>query len=140
MGRSISFPPDAQVCFTVLADEDGDDFEWELECFVDQVIDAACAAFPSLYRCDSWRGREDHVLLRNAFADLGVSTLGDMVAIWIVERADSAYHDADYRHCRSGRAQQWLRVIAPRFNEMFGDYERLGTMSNGESVYRKIDR
>src|SRR5207249_1331201 len=108
-----------QVCFTVLGGEDDDNFEWEFECFVDQVIDDACAAFPSLYRCDAWRGREDHVLVRNAFADLGVSTLGAMVAIWIVERADSAYHDADYRHCRSGHAQQWLRVIAPRFEQMF---------------------
>ena len=140
MGRSISFPPGGQVCFTVLAGEDGDDFEWEFECFVDHVIDAASVAFPSLYRFDCWRGREDHVLLRNAFADLGVSALGHMVSIWIVERADNSYFDADYRHCRSGRAQQWLRAIAPRFRQMFGDYERLGTMSNGESVYRKIDR
>lgn len=139
MGRSISTPSGALVCFTVLEPETDDDeaFAGEFECLVERVIDDANAAFPSFSRCDAWRGREDHVLLRNAYADLGISTLGSMVAIWVVERNDGTYHDYDAERRRAGRAQHWLAQIAPRFDAVFGDYVRLGTMSNGESVYRK---
>lgn len=139
MGRSISTPSGALVCFTVLEPETDEDdgFAWEFEWFVERVIDDANTAFPSLWRCDTWRGREDHVLLRNAYADLGISTLGSMVAIWVVERNDGAYHDSDAERRRAGRAQHWLAQIAPRFDALFGDYDRLGIMSNGESVYRK---
>jgi|CXWL01.1.fsa_nt_gi hypothetical protein len=142
MGRSISTPTGAQVCFTVLEPEADDDdaLAWEFECLVDRVIDDASRAFPSFYRCDMWRGREDHVLLRNAYADLGISCLGSMVAIWVVERNDGAYYYYDADRRRAGRARHWLARIAPRFEGLFGDYDRVGTMSNGESFYRKREQ
>ena len=139
MGRSISYPAGAQVCFTVLEpeDEDQDAFDWECECLVDHIIDTAREAWPSFAEVKGWRGREDRVLLRNAYADLGVSTLGSMVAIWVVERADGSYHDHDWRQPRSGRAEHWLCQIAPRFEQLFGDYVCLGHMLNGEGVYQR---
>ena len=75
--------------------------------------------------------------MRNAFADFGVSIYGELVAVWMVERDDDAYCDADWRHPRSPRAQRWLGQVTPRFLNIFGDYECLGHMSNGEGIYRK---
>lgn len=100
MGRSISYPAGAQVCFTVLEpeDDDQDAYDWEYECLVDQIIDSAREAWPSFSQAKGWRGREDRILLRNAYADLGLSTLGSMVAIWVVERANGRYYDHDWRH------------------------------------------
>lgn len=82
-------------------------------------------------------GLADRILLRNAFADFGVSVYGGLVAVWIAERDDGAYWDAEWRTARSPRAQHWLAQIAPRFDALFGDYDCLGHMSNGEEVYRK---
>ena len=62
---------------------------------------------------------------------------GGLVAVWIVERDDGAYWDADWRTARSPRAQRWLSQIASRFDAMFGEYDCLGHMSNGEGVYAK---
>ena len=62
---------------------------------------------------------------------------GGLVAVWIVERDDGAYWDADWRTARSPRARRWLSQIASRFDAMFGDYDCLGHMSNGEGVYTK---
>jgi hypothetical protein len=39
--------------------------------------------------------------MRNAYADFGVSVYGGLVAVWIVERDDGAYWDADWRTARS---------------------------------------
>jgi hypothetical protein len=75
--------------------------------------------------------------MRNAYADFGVSVYGGLVAVWIVEGDDGAYWDADWRTARSARAQHWLSQIAARFDAVFGDYDCLGHMSNGEGVCTK---
>ncbi|MBW7925881.1 MAG: hypothetical protein H3C59_14230 [Burkholderiaceae bacterium] len=137
MSRSISYPNGAIVAFTILEVERTEDWELEYEWLRDDLTERAAAAFPSLLPHDGWRGREDRILLRNAYADFGVSIYGGLVAVWLAERDDGAYCDADGRTARSPRAQRWLRQIASRFDHLFGQYDRLGRMSNGEAVYRK---
>jgi hypothetical protein len=137
MGRSVSYPSGALVAFTVLEVEDQDDWEFEYEWLRGDLAERAAAAFPSLALHDGWRGREDRILMRNAFADFGVSVYGGLVAVWLAERDDNAYWDLEWRAARSPRAQRWLRQIAARFDALFGDYDCLGHMSNGEGVYQK---
>lgn len=137
MGRSVSYPPGSIVAFTVLGVEDSDEWEFEYEWLRDDLVDRATRLFPSLEPHHGWRGREDRILARNAFVDFGVSVYGDLVAVWIVERDDGPYRDADWRTARSPRARRWLAQITPRFDAEFGDYDCLGHMSNGEGVFRK---
>jgi len=137
MGRSVSYPSGALVAFTVLEVEDEDDWDFEYEWLRGDLAERAAAAFPSLAPYDGWRGREDRILMRNAFADFGVSVYGSLVAVWIAERDDGAYWDLEWRTARSPSAQRWLRQIAARFDALFGDYDCLGHMSNGEGVYQK---
>lgn len=137
MGRSVSYPSGAIVAFTVLEVENDDDWEFEYEWLREDLRERAAKAFPSLISHDGWRGREDRILMRNAYADFGLSVYGGLVAVWIVERDDGAYWDADWRTARSPRARRWLSQIASRFDDMFGDYDCLGNMSNGEGVYAK---
>lgn len=67
MGRSVSYPSGALVAFTVLAVEDRDanehDLDVEYEWLCGDLAERA-AAFPSLARDDGWRGREDRILMR----------------------------------------------------------------------------
>jgi hypothetical protein len=137
MGRSVSYPGGAVVAFTLLDIEHDDAWDFEYEWLKGDLVDRAVRAFPSLAPHEGWRGREDRILLRNAFADFGVSLYGGLVAVWIVERDDAAYWDAEWRTARSPRAQCWLHRIAPRFDTLFGDYDCLGHMSNGEGVFAK---
>lgn len=137
MGRSVSYPPSAIVAFTTLDVEDPDDAGFEFDWLVDDLRQRAAEAFPSLQEHDGWRGREDRILMRNAFADFGVSEYYGLVAIWIVEREDGTYRDADWRTARSPRAQRWLAQIAPRFDALFGELDLLGRFSNGEAIFRR---
>lgn len=134
MGRSVSYPSGSLVAFTVLEVEDENDWDFEYEWLRDDVVERAMRLFPSLEPQDGWRGREDRILARNAFADFVISIYCGLVAIWIVERDDGSYWDADCRTARSPRARRWLAQIAPRFDAEFGDYDRLGHMSNGEGI------
>jgi hypothetical protein len=137
MGRSVSYPCGAIVAFTVLEVDDQDDWDFEYKRLREDLSIRASAAFPSLEPHEGWRGREDRILRRNNFADFGVSVYGGLIAVWIAERDDGAYCDAEWRTARSPRAQRWLGQIAPRFDALFGDHDCLGHMSNGEGVYRK---
>lgn len=137
MGRSVSYPSGALVAFTVLEADDEDDWDFAYEWLQDDLRERASQAFPSLVPHQGWRGREVRILLRNAYADFGCSVYGGLVAVWIVERDDVAYWDAEWRHTRSPRAKHWLGQIGPRFDALFGDYDCLGNMSNGEGVYTR---
>lgn len=137
MGRSVSYPSRSVVAFTALEVEETGDWDFEYDWLRENLLHRAMRLFPSLEPHQGWRGREDRILARNAFADFGLSVYGELVAVWIAERDDGAYWDADWRTARSPRAQRWLAQIAPRFDAEFGHYDCLGHMSNGEGVYRK---
>ncbi len=134
MGRSVSYPTGSVVAFRLLEDGEDDDIDWVYECLVDEIIDAAKAVFPSFERFDGWRGREDRILLRNAFADCGISTYCGLAAIWLVERDDPQYWEADFYTPRTARARHWLAQVSGKFIDLFGELRLVGRFSNGEAI------
>ena len=139
MGRFVSYPSGALVAFRLLDCDEDDDPDWAYECLVDEIVEAAQAAFPSFQRCDGWRGREDRVLLRNAYADCGVSTYCGIAAIWLAERDDAGYWQADFHQPRTARARHWLGQVSSRFLALFGELHLVGRFSNGEAVFERAD-
>jgi hypothetical protein len=138
MARSVSYPRDSIVAFR-LFDEDEHDPGWAYDCLVEDVVSTAHSAFPSLQRQEGWRGREDRILLRNAFADCGISTYCGLAAIWLVERADGAYWDRGSEQRRSDFAQRWITQVSDRFVGLFGDLRLVGRFSNGEAIYERLE-
>ena len=134
MGRSVSYPTGSVVAFRLLDDGEEDDVDWAYECFVVEVIDTAKAAFPSFERFDGWRIREDRILLRNAFADCGISNYCGLAAIWLAERDDARYWEADFYMPRTARARHWLGQVSGRFIDLFGEFRLVGRVSNGEAI------
>jgi len=101
MGRSVSYPTGSVAAFRLLDDGEEDDVDWAYECLVDEIIDTTRAAFPSFETFDGWRAREDRILLRNAFADCGISTYCGLAAIWLAPRDDARFWEADFYHPRA---------------------------------------
>ncbi|QQN75210.1 hypothetical protein [Croceicoccus sp. YJ47] len=139
MGRSVSYPIGAIVAFRLIENKEEGDLDWEYECQVEDIISTAREVFPSLVPHDGWRGREDRILLRNAYADCGISIYCDLAAIWLAERDDSFYWEADYSRPRTGRAQRWLEQVSGKFSQMFGELRQIGSFSNGEAVFERIE-
>lgn len=156
MGRSVSYPRGALVAFTEFdwvqecgecdgfgTDELGaecldchgsgtiqmDGYDWDAFC--DDLTYRARSLFASLSPDDRWIGREDRVLASNGFAHFGVSEYCGSVAVWLVPREDVG---------GSGEvlARNWINGVARRFENEFSTMYRLGVMSNGEAVYRRI--
>ncbi len=137
MARSVSFPRGSIVAFR-LFDEDEDDPGWAYNCLVEDVVGTAQSAFPSLQRQEGWRGREDRILLRNAFTDCGISTYYGLAGIWLVERDDGAYWERRPEQRRSDFAQRWITQVSDRFVGLFDDLRLVGRFSNGEAIFERL--
>jgi hypothetical protein len=154
MGRSVSYPSEATVvtfsnpeydCEACEGDEpmpdcaachgygtrsmDSDDFDMLIDDFRDHLR----FLFPSVQSADDWIGREDHVLAENQLARFGMSEYCGLVAYWIVPREDSYGEENNF-------ARAWIKQIADKFVAAFGELSKVGSMSNGEGVYRRIDK
>lgn len=91
--------------------------------------------FPSVEEADKWIGHEDHILAENDLALFGMSEYGGLVAYWIVP-ASEHYDFARPRQLE----ERWIKSIADKFVAAFGELSKVGSMSNGEGVYRRIDK
>ena len=138
MARSVSYPTGAIVAYRLFEPDEEDNCEWESECLIEDIAATARGAFPSFEPHEGWRGREDRILLRNVYADLGLSIYGGLAAIWIAERDDGRYRDDDAETPRFGRAHHWLSLIEDRFLKLFSYYRRVGRFSSGEAVYQAV--
>ena len=96
-----------------------------LEDFVAQCQDR----WPSLQPCDKWLGSEDHAVLENGHAYFGISEYCNMLAYWVVPKDDE-----------DNLAAHWCASIERGFINTFGRLTKIGTFSNGESVYRLSNR
>lgn len=77
------------------------------------------------------------ILLRNAFADCGISTYCGLAAIWLAPRDDARFWEADFFHPRAARARHWVAQVAPRFERVFGELKMVGRFSNGEAIFER---
>lgn len=128
MARSVSVPVDAEVvCFQEFDGEDWDDFVWWFR-------ETCQDAWPSLDKSDDWIGRENHVLLENGHARIGVSEYCGLVSLWIVP------YISDYYPEHKGLALHWIDQIAPKFHERFGRLRLIGRASNGEAFFTRIEQ
>jgi hypothetical protein len=90
--------------------------------------------FQGYKSADRWAGREDHVILEGELSEISVSEYAGLVAICL------APLDPDNEHHVTA-----CRNAAPYFNALllaaYPDccYAKIGTFSNGESVYKALD-
>jgi len=141
MGRSVSTPTAAEVIAYAHIDSDGD-ADLDQRNWDDDMVnlgDTLRAAFPSLRKADRWLSNEDHVILENQLAAVTVSEYCGLVAVCLVP-------DKYEYGCQVNDAPlsvQWIENVEARFRrivaQVFGiELQRMGTMSNGESIFKRI--
>ncbi len=88
---------------------------------------------------NKWLGREDRVLLENAFAYIGVSQYCGSAAIWLKSKRDEldgSYYVDEQRVANLSDA--FCNKIAAKFTSLFGEYRKVGTFSNGVAAFEKV--
>ena len=144
MGRTVSVPRGVTAVvyndvsdFGYSADDETREYFDEVICemdwqdYVDSIVDIAKGNWASFSDCDKWLGREDHAILENAYAYIGVSEYCGLASVWLI-----AKDDLDSLQERKA-AYEWCERISEKFKKLFGELELIGVMSNGEAMYRR---
>jgi len=139
MGRGVSVPRSAAA----VAYRETDEYaEVDWKGYIEDLVYTLQESWPSLLPDDEWIGREDHIIASNSHAAVGVSEYGGVTALWIVPyyaRSRYYYGEVPWSElAKAPLADHWIDQIAPKFKELFGHVQKLGTMSNGVPVYRRI--
>lgn len=132
MGRSVSHPDESLI--VVFRDVSEIELFSDWEEFCEDLTDMACNQWTSLEPAEEnkFTGRENHILAENSYVLFGVSEYCGLAAIWVAQR-----HDVDNIPIYPALAAGWATHIQPKFREMFGNLEYVGTMSNGEAVFQE---
>lgn len=170
MGRSVmtlsgaeaiaysEFAPDEDNYRDIWYDElkDGfvdplDDFEswmykrWELDSedaweeLVNDYQEQVCEMWPSFEPVeDEWVGQELHVIARNRHSIVTISEYSGIIALCLGADYDRSEFWADPSEI-AGIGRAWRQRIAERF-EKLGTLNKVGTFSNGSSVYQEVTK
>jgi hypothetical protein len=129
MGRSVMTVSDAIQIVYLELDEEYDDWDW----FIEDVRTVISQKYKSFQVVDSWDGREEHRILENDLAKVVVCEYCGMVSINLVPCEFSLF--------LLPLAEHWCSQIADGFAKLFPERLcKLGTMSNGVSVYERAKR
>jgi hypothetical protein len=135
MGRSVSNLHGAQ--HTTYIHLDGED-EWEFQDILDDVRFAAIKA--GIYEADTWEGREDHIIAQGDNIDVAISEYCGLVCISTRDNAEDEETDEDeFTEEEKERIASKAQAIADKIAKMYSgsSLRRIGTFSNGESVYER---
>ncbi|MGX7894955.1 hypothetical protein [Tsuneonella sp. HG222] len=134
MGRSVSWPCGAStVVYGTLDWDDEVDWDYHVQWFQELVK----TLFPSTWEQDAWVDREDHAFMGNNHALFGISEYCGLLSYWVLPRHNAGCNFVT--HYNPGLSDAWCARIAPKFTKAFAALRKLGTMSNGEGVYQRID-
>lgn len=133
MGRSVSTHRHAVATVYIHLDDAFDpDFGWSD--FVEDLRDNVLKEkYPSLTDCDRWQDREDHVIMENCQIEISVSEYCGLVAVCLAPvDPDNAFFVAV--------AERLAKSFRDTVNGAFKSNAlvKLGSFSNGESVFQKI--
>ena len=154
MGRSVmTLGGNSIVAYTEFApqhyNEETDDFEDDLPCeaycdhseefkdLLTWIEERVTELWPSFQPADDWVGDELHVIAENAHSIVAVSEYCGLISINLGAKYDRQAYFADDSEL-GGLGEHWRKQIADKFLSTFGEYTKLGTMSNGEGVFQKV--
>lgn len=138
MGRSVSTHRHAvATVYLHLQFEDEHDASFEWESFIEDLQDNVLSPrYPSMRRCDRWMDRENHIIMENSQVEVSVSEYCGCVAICLAPK----FGDYDNDAWNEAQAHRMAAAFQKYLTKMFKScaMTKVGTFSNGESVYEKL--
>lgn len=154
MGRSVSCPTRAvhrvyiDISWMGQTEDDYGNEYWDDDLsrmdwddHIASLQTALSERYKSVGEADEWLDREDHAIAENRHAYFGVSEYCGLLCVWVVPKDGYRYYTHDPE---PAFAQRWVESIGKSFESIVADVfgtgntlRKLGTFSNGESVYER---
>ena len=125
MGRSVNYLSNADaVYFHQLDEEEIQDFDFLLMDIREHVM----YKYPEFEAVDEWEGRDVHVILQSPLVEIAVAEYCGVISLSV-----RTLEDAD-----QDKAATWIEHFFKRAIAPWAKARKIGTFSNGESVYEEI--
>ena len=144
MGRSVNylnnaevvlyFPFESEYSENGEYDEDLSQMNWD-----DLIVNLSAsirAKLPSYYKADGWDGRETKIILKNSLCNIGISEYCGLVSLSVAPKNneyDEWHERFAIRH--ANQIENTLRKVLEDLG--LTSLRKIGTFSNGESVFEK---
>ena len=125
MGRSVNYLHNADaVYFHQLDEEEIQDFDLLIEDIREHVM----YKYPEFEAIDEWEDRDVNVILQSPLVEIAVAEYRGVISLSVrtLEDADQA------------KASTWIEHFFKRAIAPWAKAQKIGTFSNGESVYEEI--
>jgi hypothetical protein len=140
MGRSVDYLNNAervnyfQWPTLWVYDEDTDqdvetDEYWDASDVISDIQEYITDKYPGFDPCSRWDGRETHIILEGYGTEIGLSEYCGLATLSI--RVDQSVED----EAEETRIRNWIHENWDQASEHWNQYRKIGTFSNGESIY-----
>jgi len=148
MGRSVNYLSNAEYVIYFTADwinendENGeyDSFLSKLNWndFIINLKSEIKSKLKSYYNCDKWENKENHIFLENDLCEIAISEYCDLFSLSIRAKDNEFYTSNNYKEGLSKyHAKQIKNTLIQSLKNCGCEIlNKLGTFSNGESVYQ----
>ena len=150
MGRSVSYLNNAervnyfQWPTLWVYDEDTDqdvetDELWDAADIISDIQEYITDKYPGFDKCSRWDGRETHIILEGYGTEVGLSEYCGLATLSVRVNEDELecydLDDQDAYDTDKQKALAWIHENWDQATEHWNQYRKIGTFSNGESVY-----
>lgn len=127
MGRSVNYLSNsfAVVFFS--------NHEEENEYIVEDIQQSIMSDYPEFWEVSKWEGNEGHIILQSHTVEIGLSEYCGLFSLSIRVREGLDEQEEKEAH-------EWLTVHASKILDPYNEMRRIGTFSNGESIFEKSER
>ena len=152
MGRSVDYLNNAervnyfQWPTLWVYDEDTDtdvetDDYWDAEDIISDIQETITSNYPGFDPCSRWDGRETHIILEGYGLEIGLSEYCGLATLSVrVDQSVLDYCDTDEEaDAEYQKALNWINENWAEATKYWNQYAKIGTFSNGEGVYEKVN-
>jgi hypothetical protein len=124
MGRSVNYLTNADAVYFHQLEEDEIDFDFLLEDIQEHVI----YKYPEFEAVDKWEDRDVNIILQSDLVEIALSEYCGVISLSVrtLEEAPKT------------KAASWIEHFFKRAIAPWAKARKIGTFSNGESVYETI--
>lgn len=129
MGRSVNFLSNsfAVVFFN--------NHEEESEYIVEDIQQCIMSDYPEFEEVSEWEGNEVNIILQSSTVEIGLSEYCGLFSLSI-----RVIDGVDLEEEEEQQVNEWLNMHASKVLEPYNEMRRIGTFSNGESIFEKSER
>lgn len=97
--------------------------------------------FPDYDYCEKWDGRETSIILKGYCTEIGLSEYCGLATLSIrIDENELSYYEGNEYQEQYDKIEAWINENWAKISHGYNQYNKIGTFSNGESVYEKNNK